>query len=217
MEGKKIKLTSGIGTLLVLAYSFIGVFALLGILIVSSLIFESGIAELILFVVLVALFVAIPFIFAKSRRKAFDKKLEEENFIAAVRHIDKGRSVFALDETHKRVAFMSYMNPFNIYILDGRELADVGGGKFGDSAASGIGFWFTARGSKKLFFRTFFKNTDGSTTGYLVGGIIGAAIGSAIEKANGGDAKYQIYVDEAAEWADKIIAIGGTKEIPVVK
>lgn len=216
MEGKKIKLASALGTLLVLAYSFIGVFALIAILAVTAVLFSPTV-ELILFVVLVALFVAIPFIFAKARRKAFDKKLEEENFTVTAKHLDKGRSVFAMDETHNRVAFMAYMNPFNIYILDAKDLENVGGGMFGKSAQSGIGFWFTAYGSKKLLFRTFFKNTDGSTTGYLVGGVIGAAIGSAIERAHGGDAKYQIYVDEAAEWAEKIVAMGGTKEVPTEK
>lgn len=216
MEGKKIKQSSGLGVLLVLAYSFIGVFALIAILAVTAVLFSPTV-ELILFFVLIALFVATPFIFAKARRKAFDKKLEEENFTATVKHLDKGRSVFAIDETHKRVAFMSYMNPFNIYIIDGKDLDNIGSGHFSSMNNSGLGFWFTVNGSKKLFFRTCFKESTGATTGYLLGGIIGAAIGSAIEKSKGGDARFKIYEDEAAEWAEKLVAIGGTKEIALVK
>lgn len=217
MNPKKIKQTSGLGTLLVLLYSFLGVFAIFAILIVTSLVFESGIIELVLFLVLIAVFIAIPFIFTSSRRKAFAKKLEEENFQESFRHVDKGRGLIAIDEAHKKVAFMSYMNPFNIYIFDGSELRDLGSGKFSAMNAAGIGFWFTVNGSKKLFFRTYFKNTTGATTGYLVGDIIGAAVGSAIEKASGGDARYKVFEDEAAEIAEKFAAIGATKEIPAVK
>lgn len=217
MEGKKIKQNSGLGTLLVLLYSFVGVFALMMILVVISLITESGIVSLVVFLALVALFVAIPFIFTKSRRKAFDQKLEQEGFTETSRLVDKGRGLFALDANHNRVAFMSYMNPFNIYIFDGRELNDLGSGRITKVNTGGIGFWFTVRGSKKLVFRTFQGSTGGATTGYLLGGVIGAAIGSAIENASKNDAKYQVFLDEAAEWADKIAATGATREVPVVK
>ena len=216
MEGKKIKQSSGLGMLLVLLYSFVGVFAILGILIVISLVFESGIVELIAFLALVALFIAIPYLFTASRRKAFNQKLEDEGFTESDRLVDKGRGVLAVDKSHKRVAFMSYTNPFNIYIFSGSEVKDLGSGMIG-SNVGGIGFWFTVNGSKKLYFRTYTKTTQGATTGYLIGGVIGAAIGSAIEKSSGGNAKYKVFEDEAAEWAEKIVEIGATKEVAAVK